>query len=131
VLITGGDLPGTGSLSSAEIYDPVANTFSVVPSTMTTARVLHSSVLLNGGTVLITGGATHSDSSTSALNTAEVYDPASQTFAPLDDMISARKQQTTALLNDGTMLRTVRCQGICWAPAAGNSFRRPPPQSNM
>src|SRR5208337_183231 len=75
VLITGGDIPGTGSLNTAEIYDSPSNTFTAVTSTMTAPRISQVMTVLNGGQVLITGGATDSPGSSTALNTAEVYDP--------------------------------------------------------
>ncbi len=59
VLISGGAvLPGNGTspaLASAELYDPVAGTFSATGS-MLTARSGHSAQLLPDGTTLITGG---------------------------------------------------------------------------
>ena len=104
VLITGGDLPGTGSLSSAEVYDPTSNTFSALTSTMTVPRISHATNLLNGGKVLITGGATDASGNSTPLSSAEVYDPASQTFTATSNMTSVRDHQTTSLLNDGTVL---------------------------
>ncbi len=105
VLITGGDNPPAGSLNSAEIYDPTANTFTAVTSTMTVPRISHLATLLNGGKVLITGGATDSNGASTALNSAEVYDPTSQTFtATANTMTSAREYQTASLLSDGTVL---------------------------
>jgi hypothetical protein len=104
VLITGGDLPGTGSLSSAEVYDPTSNTFAALTSTMTVPRITHAMNLLNGGKVLITGGATDASGSSTPLSSAEVYDPASQTFTATSSMTSVRDRQSTSLLNDGTVL---------------------------
>ncbi|MGA8430401.1 MAG: choice-of-anchor D domain-containing protein, partial [Candidatus Sulfotelmatobacter sp.] len=105
VLITGGDVPGTGSLNSAEIYDPIANTFTALTSSMTAARILHRALLLNGGTVLISGGNTDSPGTSTALNTAELYDPGSQAFtAVTGSMASARQRYTATLLSDGTVL---------------------------
>ncbi len=104
VLITGGDIPGTGSLNTAEIYDPPSNTFTAVASTMTVPRISHAMTALNGGKVLIAGGATDSGGSSAALNTAEVYDPTSQTFTVVSNMTSVREHQTASLLNDGTVL---------------------------
>jgi uncharacterized protein YjdB len=104
VLITGGDLPGTGSLSSAEVYDPTSNTFASLTSTMTVPRISHAMNLLNGGKVLITGGATDASGSSTPLSSAEVYDPASQTFTATSSMTSVRDRQTTSLLSDGTVL---------------------------
>jgi N-acetylneuraminic acid mutarotase len=105
VLITGGDLPGTGSLNTAEIYDPSANTFTAVPSPMTTPRIYHDAILLNGGKVLLSGGETDSGGNSTALNSAEVYDPTSLTFTAVPgNMTSVREHQTATLLNDGTVL---------------------------
>jgi hypothetical protein len=105
VLITGGDNPPTGSQNSAEIYDPPSNTFTAVTSTMTAPRISQVMTVLNGGKVLIAGGATDSGGSSTALNTAEVYDPTSQTFtAVAGNMTSVREHQTSSLLNDGTVL---------------------------
>jgi uncharacterized protein YjdB len=104
VLITGGDNPPTGSLNSAEIYDPPSNTFTAVTSAMAVPRISHVMTLLNCGKVLIAGGATDSGGNSTALNSAEVYDPASQTFALVGDMNSVRDHQTASLLNDGTVL---------------------------
>src|ERR1700687_4294770 len=71
VLIAGGAgaSPGPGYLSSAELYDPVAGTFTVTGS-MTTAREYHTATLLADGHVLISGGINGSD-----LSSAELYDP--------------------------------------------------------
>ncbi|MFZ0308533.1 MAG: kelch repeat-containing protein, partial [Candidatus Sulfotelmatobacter sp.] len=105
VLITGGDLPAAGSLNTAEIYDPVANAFTAVSATMTSPRIYHDAVLLNGGTILLSGGENDSGGNSTALNTAEVYNPTSQMFtAVTGNMTSAREHQTATLLNDGTVL---------------------------
>jgi hypothetical protein len=105
VLITGGDLPGTGSLKTAEMYNPTANTFAAVSATMTTPRIYHDAVLLNGGTVLLSGGENDSAGNSTALNTAEIYDPNALTFTVVaGNMTSAREHQTATLLNDGTVL---------------------------
>jgi hypothetical protein len=52
------------------------------------------------------GGATDSGGSSTALNTAELYDSTSQTFAAVGNMTSVREHQTASLLNDGTVLQT-------------------------
>jgi WD40 repeat protein len=84
ILIAGGEQQGPPAkvLDNAEIYDPIAGSFSCVGgvsetsqacnSTMTSARVLHSAVLLPDGTVLLAGGV---DNSPRILETAELFDP--------------------------------------------------------
>ena len=57
--------------NSAELYDPVANTFTALTATMTTARGVHRAALLPDGQVLLTGGV--KSTAGPALNTAEVY----------------------------------------------------------
>jgi N-acetylneuraminic acid mutarotase len=69
VLVAGGT-NGTTSLKSAELYDPVKNTWTATGD-MNTARVNHSAVLMLNNKVLVTGGF----DGTAALKTAEVYDP--------------------------------------------------------
>jgi hypothetical protein len=73
VLVAGG-ATNTGlddapvSLASAEIYNPVAGTWSSSGS-LTTARQEHTATLLPNGSVLVTGGATQAN----ALASAEIY----------------------------------------------------------
>ena len=72
---------------------------------MTSPRISHDSVLLNGGQVLLSGGENDSDGTSAALNGAELYDLATQTFtATAGTMTSVREHQTATLLNDGTVL---------------------------
>ena len=101
VLITGGNDPGTGSLNTAELYDPSSDVFIAVTGAMTTPRISHAMTLLNGGQVLIVGGA--SGASGTALASTETYNPASQLFTAAGSMASAREYQTDTLLNDGTV----------------------------
>jgi len=110
VLVAGGyTCDGSGncsSLISAEIYDPVASTFSSA-GTMTTARTGHTMTVLGNGTVLIAGGENCTTAtSCSALQTAEIYDPVAGTFtaAPGNIMSAARFGASAVLLNSGSVL---------------------------
>ena len=59
------------TLASAEIYDPVAGTWSPTAS-MTTARQSHTATTLPNGTVLVVGGEKINEGN--ALASAEIYD---------------------------------------------------------
>ena len=98
VLVAGGT-GASGALSSAEIFDPAhpENGFQSVASPMSTARTRHTATLLNNGTVLIAGG--------EAQGTAEIFDPATETFTPtLWNLTVARSGHTATLFTDDSVL---------------------------
>ena len=79
VLLTGGIQPGsTYFFDTATVYDAFTGQFTPAAGTMTTTRAEHRAVLLPNGKVLIVGGS--SGPSAPPLLTAELFDPASQTF---------------------------------------------------
>lgn len=63
-------------------------------------RSHHRAVTLANGKVLVTGGFTNQDL-TSATKSCELYDPATQLWTPVADMINARADHTATLLADG------------------------------
>jgi hypothetical protein len=106
VLICGG-LPSVGSgvlgTTSADVYDPVAGTITPVGS-MKISRWVHNATLLADGKVLITGGLLGYTAG-QVHDTAEIYDPSSQTFTLLVSTMSApRFHQTATRLADGRVL---------------------------
>jgi hypothetical protein len=108
VLVTGGIQgvpPTTTVLAEAELYDPVAGTFSKTTGSMATARQWHSASLLTDGTVLVVGGM--DDNSGHSVASAEVFDPTTQLFtATKAPMGAARAYPTSTTLTDGTVLVT-------------------------
>jgi hypothetical protein len=111
VLIAGGVPIGEANglpsaLASAELYDPATGKFSRT-GPMTTARGGHTATLLSDGRVLIVGGAARFGpwgGSSSALASAEFYDPATGKFSPTGPMTNARYSHTATLLSDGRVL---------------------------
>jgi len=102
ILIVGGfePDPGARALASAEIYDPVAGTFSFTGS-MTVARYGHTATRLPDGKVLIVGG----DPNAATRSTAEIYDPASGTFSTVASQLAVtRINHAAAALADGRVL---------------------------
>ena len=114
VLITGGgkvDSDATNAdtptkIASPEIYDPVTGTFGPAAE-MTTPRILHTATLLNDGRVLVTGGVGEpkkKGGEGKVLASAELYDPATDTWSPTGDMSTPRGYHTATLLPDGRVL---------------------------
>ncbi|MCB0918870.1 MAG: IPT/TIG domain-containing protein [Actinobacteria bacterium] len=88
------------SVNTAEVYDPVAGTFTATGS-MAQARQSQTATVLQDGRVLVAGGF---DESYTALASAEIYDPSSGTFTATGSMTTARGAQTASLLPDGRVL---------------------------
>lgn len=104
VLIAGGLDSGGDSLDTAEIYNPKTATFTATSGVMTTPRALHTATLLKNGEVLLAGGST-SDEFSGVLDTAEIYNPKTQTFtATAGTMTSLRASATANLLKNGQVL---------------------------
>jgi uncharacterized protein YjdB len=104
VLIAGGatDAAADGAYNTAELFDPMSQTFTPVSVPMTAAREGHAAVLLSNGQVLISGG---EDAGTVSLNTAELYDPTSDVFLPVTGvMTTPRISHGMMLLNGGQVL---------------------------
>jgi hypothetical protein len=122
VLVTGGsrtDAPGAPnfSRSSAEVFDPVAGTFSPV-SAMAVTRAGHEATLLADGRVLVTGG--HGSNPA-----AEVFDPAVGGFVGAGSMTEPRRDHTATLLLDGSVLVAGggNTSADRWLPAQGLFFQ--------
>jgi uncharacterized protein (TIGR03437 family) len=99
VLIAGGADTASGggsALNTAELFDPVANTFSPVDHSMLAQRFAHYAVLLGSGQVLIGGGFPNIS--------AELFDPVSQTFTLTGIMTVPRGAATATLLSSGQVL---------------------------
>jgi hypothetical protein len=110
VLLTGGTNDGGTGLSSAEIYDPATDSFTLTGS-LSAGRFGHTAALLNDGRVLIAGGYT----SGTILSSAEIYDPATGTFTSTGSLSIGRFYATATLLNNGRVL-------IAGGQGDGNSF---------
>ncbi len=108
VLVAGG-LSVAGSAakvtSSAEIFDPARGVFTVVGG-MSFRRYKHSAVLLNDGRVLIAGGIIPEPGARHRYTTAELYDPAKNSFIKTGDMILDRfkVKNASVLLGSGKVL---------------------------
>jgi hypothetical protein len=85
-------------LKTTEIYDPATGLFTPGAS-MIGERSQHTATLLSNGAILIAGG----KDSTGPLDTAEIYDPAKNTFLATEEIMAAKRYGHTAtLLDDDT-----------------------------
>ena len=99
VLIAGGgtDSVPAAALSSAEIYDPVRQTFTPA-GVMVARRSGHTATLLPDGRVLIVAG--------DGFGTAELYDPSTGSFTATGSLLMARRAFNATLLKNGKVLIT-------------------------
>jgi hypothetical protein len=102
------------TLKSAELYDPIATTFTCVPgsgfggslclASMKVARAAHTATLFTGGPlagqVLLAGGigATKPNSTSSELSEAELYDPSTNQFKKTGSLKKKRGLHVAILL---------------------------------
>src|SRR4029077_15786213 len=103
VLVAGGQGTGGGFLTSAELYDPASGTWTTTGS-LTNARQFHTATLLPNGKVLVAGGYNNIFPNPGALDSAELYDPASGTWTTTDSLNMARDYHTATLLPNGKVL---------------------------
>src|SRR5438552_5456828 len=99
VLLVGGR-NASGPVAVAEIYDPVARTFTVAATSLE-PRADHAAVLLNDGRVLVMGGRGRDQA---ALNSTEFFDPDTKTFSSGPSLNHARFGHTATVLADGRVV---------------------------
>jgi len=106
VLVAGGynDDGGGHYLTSAETFNPSTNLFSSAGiGAMSTPRRGAVAAPLPDGRVLVAGGS-YDDGTEHFLASAEVFDPATGAFTPVNDMTVARVRAAAAPLPDGRVL---------------------------
>jgi hypothetical protein len=110
VLIAGGC-----NCATAELYNPSTGAFTYTTGSMTTVRGSNTATFLQNGTVLFAGGAS---SQGSALSSAEIYNPSTETFAATGSMNASRYSQAAGLLPNGMALITGGYNGSAWLASA-------------
>ena len=112
MLIAGGGDNSGDDFQSAELFNPATDAFTALPASgntkLQTARAGAVAATLPDGQVLIAGGG---DSSGDAFQSAELFNPASDTFSALPasgttELQTARAEAVAAALPDGQVLIT-------------------------
>jgi Galactose oxidase, central domain/Kelch motif len=88
VLIAGGE--NNATLDTAEIFDPVSETFAGTPGKMAFPMTSHAAALMSDGSVLLAGG-DGPDVAHSPIASAQLFNPNNQFFLALPSMITARR----------------------------------------
>src|SRR5436189_918642 len=100
VLIAGGRDAAGQPPASAEIYDPATGGYTLLASPLPAPVWGHTATRLDDGTVLIAGGRRGAR----YRRAAQLFDPASDTFAALAPMSTPRGRHTATLLRDGRVV---------------------------
>ena len=109
LLVSGGTDEIISLISLAEFFDPTASEMGEwsPAGEMTQARAEHTATLLNDGRVLIVGGGKGGlGQEGTTFDTAEVWDPDSNSWSPAGTLSVGRAGHTATLLNDGRILVT-------------------------
>jgi N-acetylneuraminic acid mutarotase len=111
VLVAGGEGSGVYTyaygeyLTSAQLYDPAANTWSPAGS-LNVGRTNHTATLLNSGKVLVAAGKGNGVGSNDRgmLFSAEVYDPAANEWRVAGNLGAKRVAHAASVLSSGKVL---------------------------
>ena len=111
VLVCGGfgEYPDAPGLDTCEFFDAETGTWSPAPSR--NYRGAAALAALSGGRLLLAGGTEESGGSKPESQTAEIYDPTSETWRPVAPMLEKRAAHALTVLTDGRVLATGGAQG--------------------
>ena len=98
VLVVGSTV---GQDIDSEIYDPASDSWAVTGQ-LNEDRFSHSAITLSDGRVLVAGGVWGEHPQLEAVESVEVFDPVSETWAVIDSLKGMRLQPGLANLTDGT-----------------------------
>jgi N-acetylneuraminic acid mutarotase len=100
VLVVGGGSLPWGWMDDAEIYDPVADTWTAVPP-LYSHGLTHTATLMRDGRVLVVGGNIGSYAFTERV---EIFDPRTNSWTEAPPLAGERAGHTAELLEDGRVL---------------------------
>lgn len=106
ILVVGGasyDGTDTVSLNSAELYDPLTGSWTMI-NNLTFSRYRHTAFTLSDGKVLVAGGSATNVNNENLSNTVELYDPLTQLWSLTGNITNGRFFHAGSLLPNGMVL---------------------------
>jgi len=103
VLVVGGFDSDLRTLTSAEVYDPATQTWSLVGH-MSEGRSVPTASVLHDGRVLVSGGSHIGAGSAAMRNTAEIYNPITNSWRSAGRFEVNRAGHSATVLRDGRVL---------------------------
>ena len=103
VFVVGGFDSDLRTLTSAEVYDPATQTWSLVGH-MSEARSVPTASVLHDGRVLVSGGSHIGAGSAAMRNTAEIYNPITNSWRSAGEFKVNRAGHSATVLRDGRVL---------------------------
>jgi N-acetylneuraminic acid mutarotase len=103
VLVVGGFDSDLRTLTSAEVYDPATQTWALVGH-MSEARSVPTASVLHDGRVLVSGGSHTGAGSAAMRNTAEMYNPITNSWKSAGRFEVNRAGHSATVLRDGRVL---------------------------
>lgn len=97
-LLAGGSNAAGEAVATSRLYNPATNSWSTTGS-LAVGRADAEAVLLSNGKVLISGGILGAPGSYAVTASAELYDPATGTWATTGSMVRARQGHSLNLIN--------------------------------
>ena len=139
VLFLGEHSTSDGDMTSAEVWDPATSSFRPAGSFPGGYRGMNTVTALADGRALIVGGCTYRQICYEYFDSAEIWDPASETFGPTGSPAVTRMRHTATALPDGRVLvvggweychaGTVRASAEVWEPGPSSERDAEPAQS--
>ncbi len=125
-LIIGGVDNNSVIQNSCELYNPATNSFAATGS-MSTARMLHAACRLADGRVMVVGGASALDLvnlTVTALNSVEIYNPATGTWSGANTISGPRLAPALTLLSNNQVMVSggVQVSYFVGVPISANSI---------
>ncbi|MDF3820345.1 kelch repeat-containing protein [Leptospira sp. 96542] len=109
-----------GGSDSIEVLKNGSNLFKLTANNLPHLGDGESSVLLNDGSILVTGGFIYP--APLSLNQTYLYYPDSESFLPANSMLRGRSQHTTTRLLDGRVLVAGGTNSLIWPPSPDGSI---------